>query len=114
MNCYYCHKPCLQTPTLDEASHLTYWKCQNGCSANFNNLEDGRSWCITWGDICLSEHYYFIKLYSGVTANGPTFIVSCTVKDPVHWTEIIRWDFIPESWTPQNVREKLKTFLPFI
>jgi hypothetical protein len=121
MNCHYCQQPCtLITPGGDYSGvdpKLIRWECQNGCRANFRFLKDGGLVSITWSRIIVNANEYFVKFYPGVTGNAPEFTISFyTTNDEGkhYWQEIIRWDFIPESWTPQNVAHKLKLYLIFL
>ena len=71
---------------------------------------------MSW-DVRVLDYHYFIKIYDGVTSNAPEFVIYYETKNEeglAYWEELIRWDFIPESWTPQNVEHKLKLYLPFL
>jgi hypothetical protein len=114
MKCYYCDQECILI--YGELDKIIRWACEP-CDANFRFLKEGGLLYISWKNIWVNNTQYFIKLYCGVTGNAPEFVINFYTQNESgkhYWEELIRWDFIPESWTPQNATEKLKTFLPFI
>ncbi len=113
MKCQYCQQDCQQ---VLEPSKLTRWECEP-CGANFRYAEWGGLITITWKGIYVNGHQYFIKSYSGITGNAPEFVVywqTTNSEGKTYWEEVVRFDFIPDNWTPQNVADKLKAYLPFL
>lgn len=95
------------------------------CNVAYYLNDDYEIMTIIWMKIIIKEKIYAIKIYPGpYTGNAPEFIISyfegetiCLEGSPVkigEWYEILRWDFIPKNWTPQNVQERLINYLPFL
>jgi len=115
MNCDYCNLECIDH-SAESTNKIVRFECQP-CGATFRFLREGGLLYVTWKNVYLADRRYLIKLYDGVTGNAPTFLIYFLVKNAeylLHWEELVRWDFIPESWTPQNVQDKLRLYLPFL
>jgi hypothetical protein len=91
------------------------------CGARFQYL-CGATLNITWGDIVIDDKHYFVKVYPNIemTGNAPQFIVYYAEEINLHgipgleWHDLLRLDFIPTGWTPQNIKQKIKEHLPFL
>lgn len=117
MNCHYCQQPC--TP-LDAWKNIKLfrWECENGCGTVFLLRDDNKLISTIWKDVCIRDKHYSVKIYDGITGNAPQCIISYYIDNVSgsigRWEEIIRWNFVPKSWTPQNVKQKLSTYLLFL
>ena len=124
MKCKYCYRQCYSevsfdnglnwveagAPVLPDNGEIRH-RCDH-CWVTY------RTHYQIWKDIKIKNRAYLVKLYDGETGNAPQFIVyaGCTDDwgDFDDWEEIIRWDFIPESWSPQNIEEHLAKLLTFL
>ena len=94
---------------------IVRWKC-NSCDTLYKYLTDESLVSIEWRFLHIKKRMYFVKIYSGVTGNAPEFVVRATFMDDwgeVCWTEVIRWNFIPD-WTPHNAEANLAKVLLFL
>jgi hypothetical protein len=82
------------------------------CKAIFR-MSGEEYFSITWLSVRSNNRKYDIKLYPGITGNAPEFVVYST-DDDKSWKNVMRLDFIPQDWTPQNAADKLKTALLFL
>jgi len=118
MNCLYCQAATLEYSPNDNRSSFL---CQN-CNARFQCICGAIS-CITWSDIIIGDKHYSVKLYPDpmLTGNAPMFVVYYAIIEtslsgiPIYnWQDLLRFDFIPQGWTPQNIKEKIKHHLVYL
>lgn len=122
MKCKYCLRQCYSEISPDDgvnwiecgSTALPEGKVRHRCDHCWVTY---RAHYQVWKDIKIKGRSYLVKLYDGDTGNAPQFIVSAYTKDDwgdFHWDEIIRWDFIPEAWSPQNIEDHLSKLLTFL
>src|SRR5271154_3437156 len=112
MNCLYCQRT-ISTHMLDHTR--MDFNC-NHCNANFNCIS-GVIISILWRNIKIDGREYCVKMYPGPTGNAPSFIIYYIKKGGSglsSWCDLLRFDFIPQNWTPQNIAQKIKELLPYL
>jgi hypothetical protein len=116
MNCLYCHQDCSITHTDHKISTANCLSCYVAFS--FFDGNGAEITVITWSHIFVDGKKYIVKIYPGRTGNAPEFIVFYSkdvsrFQETLEWHDIIRFDFIPD-WTPQNIKEKIKSLRVYL
>ena len=116
MNCLYCQQYCSISHTgISPANSKIFTANCLSCYVSFSFFDSVETEIaiIAWTNL----NKYFVKIYPGPTGNAPLFIVyySKTLSDGTReWYDMIRFNFIPPDWTPQNAAEKIQSLKVFL
>lgn len=117
MNCLYCQQTLSDKPKFNPAREdLLTWRtaeCQD-CKAVFYFQIEKPPHTIIWEGINIGNKEYRIRLYPKFDKLVTSHFEIAYVIAPRVYQTVHLFSFIPESWTPYNVAQKLRSYLLFL
>lgn len=112
MKLYYCCKYCQKDCLVDFSDGLLYgervdvkkWKCHT-CMIIFRSYAYDRAKSEIWA-IKLGEESYTVRFWVMGEVSKATVLRALTA--------VLRLDFIPPDWHPNNIQDKLQLYLPLL
>lgn len=115
MKCLYCEQECKILAYLDiRSAPYKHHQCPE-CHTQFNCLPTGEPAIIYWHVVVNNDHQYAAIIDTGADKEPIGMLIKCwNTKGNEGWVPLHYFNFIPESWKPANLLEKLKLYLPFL
>lgn len=115
MNCQYCQNP--QDPHPLDAKYpnpfYLQWICKK-CDT-YLRIANDKIMRIHWDNIRIGKRVFKARLlYEMGEEEWFTVYLRDGKGKHVTWDTFISWDFIPKTWSPQNISSKLKNLFPYL
>lgn len=114
MNCQYCQKPYSfhhwDAKYRNDSYALKQYLCES-CDTYVQVINDKISQ-IHWENIKVGKNSFKAYLFY----NNSRFEIHIKQGNDriALWHLLLSWDFIPATWSPQNVERKLKNLFPYL